>query len=98
MSSKFSESTLGRSLRLLTKIEKQKVIGVIAIQIILGLLDLVYNKLEANRKKDRSFLKNSIDNALIDILELKKFILENAPNDDVKESLLVSLEELTQRR
>ena len=41
MSSKFSESTLGRSLRLLTKIEKQKVIGVIAIQIILGLLDLV---------------------------------------------------------
>ena len=41
MSSKFSESTLGRSLGLLTKIEKQKVIGVIAIQIILGLLDLV---------------------------------------------------------
>ena len=64
----------------------------------LGLLDLVYNKLEANRKKDRIFLKNAIDNALIDIIELKKFILENAPNDDVKESLLVSLEELTQRR
>ena len=41
MSSKFRESTLGRSLELLTKIEKQKVIGVIAIQIILGLLDLV---------------------------------------------------------
>lgn len=41
MSSKFSESTLGRSLGLLTKLEKQKVIGVIAIQIILGLLDLV---------------------------------------------------------
>jgi hypothetical protein len=64
----------------------------------LGLLDLVYNKLEANRKKDRSFLKNAIDNALIDIIKLKKFILENAPNDDVKERLLVSLEELTQRR
>jgi hypothetical protein len=64
----------------------------------LGLLDLVYNKLEANRKKDRSFLKNAIVNALIDIIELKKFILENAPNDDVKERLLVSLEELTQRR
>jgi len=41
VSSKFRESTLGRSLELLTKIEKQKVIGVIAIQIILGLLDLV---------------------------------------------------------
>jgi len=41
VSSKFSESTLGRSLGLLTKLEKQKVIGVIAIQIILGLLDLV---------------------------------------------------------
>ncbi len=41
MSSKFKESTLGRSLGLLTKPEKQKVIGVIAIQIVLGFLDLV---------------------------------------------------------
>ena len=41
MSSKFKESTLGRSLGLLTKPEKQKVIGVIVIQIVLGFLDLV---------------------------------------------------------
>ena len=41
MSSKFKASTLGRSLGLLTKSEKQKVIGVIVIQIVLGFLDLV---------------------------------------------------------
>jgi ABC-type multidrug transport system fused ATPase/permease subunit len=41
VSSKFKESTLGRSLGLLTKPEKKKIIGVIAIQIALGFLDLV---------------------------------------------------------
>ena len=41
MSSKFRESTLGRSLGLLTKPEKQKVVGVIVIQIVLGFFDLV---------------------------------------------------------
>ncbi len=41
MPSKFSESTLGRSFGLLTKHEKQKVVGVIVIQIILGFFDLV---------------------------------------------------------
>jgi ABC-type multidrug transport system fused ATPase/permease subunit len=41
VSSKFKASTLGRSLGLLTKSEKQKVIGVIVIQIVLGFLDLV---------------------------------------------------------
>ena len=35
------DSTLGRSLDLLTKSEKKKVVGVIAIQIILGFLDLI---------------------------------------------------------
>ena len=35
------DSTLGRSLGLLTKSEKKKVVGVIAIQIILGFLDLI---------------------------------------------------------
>jgi ABC-type multidrug transport system fused ATPase/permease subunit len=41
VSSKFRESTLGRSLGLLTKPEKQKVVGVIAIQIVLGFFDLI---------------------------------------------------------
>jgi ABC-type multidrug transport system fused ATPase/permease subunit len=41
VSAKFKESTLGRSLGLLTKPEKQKVLGVIVIQIVLGFLDLV---------------------------------------------------------
>jgi len=41
VSSKFKESTLGRSLELLTKPEKQKVIRVIIIQVVLGFLDLV---------------------------------------------------------
>jgi ABC-type multidrug transport system fused ATPase/permease subunit len=41
VSSKFKESTLGRSLELLTKPEKQKVITVIIIQVVLGFLDLV---------------------------------------------------------
>ncbi len=41
MSSKFRESTLGRSLGLLTKPEKQKVVGVVVIQIALGFFDLL---------------------------------------------------------
>lgn len=41
MSSKFRDSTIARSLGLLTKPEKQKVVGVIAIQIVLGFLDLM---------------------------------------------------------
>ncbi len=41
MFANLKESTLGRSLGLLTKSEKKKVVGVIGIQIILGFLDLV---------------------------------------------------------
>jgi ABC-type multidrug transport system fused ATPase/permease subunit len=41
VSSKFRDSTIARSLGLLTKPEKQKVVGVIAIQIVLGFLDLM---------------------------------------------------------
>lgn len=41
MLANLSESTLGRSLNLLTKSDKKKVVGVIVVQIILGFMDLV---------------------------------------------------------
>jgi predicted nucleotidyltransferase len=55
--------------------------------IALGLLDLAYNKLEANRQKDRDFLRAAFEAGLIDLLELKKFIHLHAPNDFVREKL-----------
>jgi hypothetical protein len=55
--------------------------------IALGLLDLAYNKLEANRQKDRDFLRAAFEAGLIDLLELKNFIHLHAPNDFVREKL-----------
>lgn len=55
--------------------------------IALGLLDLAYNKLEANRQKDRDFLRAAFEAGLIDLLELKNFIHLHAPNDFAREKL-----------
>lgn len=41
MLNKFRQSTLGRSSRLLTKKERQKVLGVVVLQVLLGFMDLV---------------------------------------------------------
>jgi hypothetical protein len=43
--------------------------------------------LEANRQKDRDFLRSAFEAGLIDLLELKKFIHLHAPNDFVREKL-----------
>jgi hypothetical protein len=62
--------------------------------IALGLLDLAYNKLEANRQKDRDFLRSAFEAGLIDLLELKNFIDFHAPNDFVREKLADNLNNL----
>jgi hypothetical protein len=54
----------------------------------LGLMDLAYNKLEANRGKDKEFLKNAINEGLIRVADLGKFIIENAPSVDTRERLI----------
>lgn len=59
--------------------------------IALGLLDLAYNKLEANRQKDRDFLRAAFEVGLIDLLELKNFIHLHAPNDFVREKLAAQI-------
>ena len=55
--------------------------------IALGLLDLAYNKLEANRQKDRDFLQAAFEAGLIDVQEIINFIQVHAPNDFVREKL-----------
>ena len=60
----------------------------------LGLLDLAYNKLEANRSKDVEFLKTAIKDGLIQIDDLTKFILDNAPSDEIRERALQNLERI----
>ena len=62
--------------------------------IALGLLDLAYNKLEANRQKDKDFLRAAFEAGLVDILELKNFIDFHAPNDFVREKLAGNLNNL----
>jgi len=62
--------------------------------IALGLLDLAYNKLEANRQKDKDFLRAAFEAGLVDILELKNFIHLHAPNDFVREKLAGYLNKL----
>jgi hypothetical protein len=60
----------------------------------LGLIDLAYNKLEANRKKDEDFLKNAIKQGLIRVDDLENFIMENALNLETREKLFKNLKKI----
>ena len=62
--------------------------------IALGLLDLAYNKLEANRQKDRDFLRAAFEAGFIDPREVEKFIHHHALNDLVREKLAADLKSL----
>lgn len=59
--------------------------------LVLGLMDLLYNKLEANRPKDRDFIQEAIACKLVDIAVLREFVERLAPNAEVRESLLGNL-------
>ena len=52
------------------------------------------DKLEANRQKDKDFLRAAFEAGLIDLLELKNFIHLHAPNDFVREKLAGNLNNL----
>lgn len=60
----------------------------------LGLMDLAYNKLEANRSKDEEFLKSSIEEGLIRIDDLEKFIVDNAPSVEARERAIKNLKRI----
>ena len=60
----------------------------------LSLIDLAYNKLEANRSKDEEFLKNAINEGLIQIEDLGKFIIKNAPSVETRERLFKNLKRI----
>ena len=60
----------------------------------LGLMDLAYNKLEANRSKDAEFLKNAIDDGLIRLDDLKKFIMDNAPSVETRDIAINNLKKI----
>lgn len=62
--------------------------------IALGLLDLAYNKLEANRQKDRDFLFAAFEAGLLDIQQIRNFIHLHAPNNSVREKLTGNLNNL----
>ena len=59
--------------------------------LVLGLLDLMYNKLEADRPKDREFIQEAITCGLIEVGVLNEFIGRLAPNSEVRQSLHESL-------
>ncbi len=62
--------------------------------IALGILDLAYNKLEANRQKDKDFLCEAFKIGLINVQEIKKFIDVHAPYNLVREKLTDNLNAL----
>ena len=61
--------------------------------LVLGLLDLAYNKLEANREKDREFLKEALDAGLLNRVEVGDFVKKHAPKA-VRGEILANLESL----
>jgi hypothetical protein len=63
--------------------------------LVLGLMDLAYNKLEVNRDKDRQFLTESFDAGLFRPAEVSAFIEQFAPRADVKKALLKNLAAVT---
>jgi hypothetical protein len=60
--------------------------------LILGLSDLIYNKLEAFRVKDQEFLSEAFAKGLADPEEIQRFIEEYAPNEERRTLLLKNLE------
>lgn len=62
--------------------------------LVLGLMDLLYNKLEANRPKDRDFIQEAITCKLADVDALREFVQRFAPNAEARESLLESLTDI----
>ncbi len=59
--------------------------------LVLGLLDLLYNKLEANRPKDRAFIQEAIACKLANLDVLREFIQRLAPNCEARQTLLKNL-------
>lgn len=59
--------------------------------LVLGLLDLAYNKLDAFRDKDRDFLASAFGYGLVDPEQLRAFIEEHAPSELARETLLGNL-------
>jgi hypothetical protein len=57
-------------------------------------MDLAYNKLEANRSKDAEFLKNAINDGLIQINDLKKFIIDNTPSLETRDIVINNLKKI----
>jgi len=64
--------------------------------LVLGLMDLLYNKLEANRAKDREFIQEAVTCKLVDVDVLREFVRRFAPNGEVRESLLGDLADLVE--
>ncbi|HEY8902341.1 MAG TPA: DUF6036 family nucleotidyltransferase [Chthoniobacterales bacterium] len=63
--------------------------------LVLGLLDLAYNKLEAYREKDRQFLIEGFRAGLFQPADVKSFIEEFAPTADARSALLANLAQIS---
>jgi len=59
--------------------------------LVLGLYDLVYNKLEANREKDQGFIREGLAKGLIEQGQLEGFIREFAPTSGTRDLLFANL-------
>ena len=62
--------------------------------LVLGLLDLAYNKLEAGRPKDEEFLREAFTSGLVKPSELQDFIERHALTPKLRRDLIQSLERL----
>jgi len=66
--------------------------------LVLGLLDLAYNKIEANRVKDREFIREALSNGLLSIGEVEAFIQTQAPTPEVARTLRARLRRLAKNQ
>jgi hypothetical protein len=63
--------------------------------LVLGTLDLAYNKLEADREKDREFFREALKRGLFTIDELRTFIENHALSEERRKFLLSKLSALS---
>ena len=64
--------------------------------LVLGLLDLAYNKLEASRPKDNEFLREAFAAGLVTPTELRDFVEQHALTPDLRQQMIQSLTRLTE--
>jgi len=72
---------------------ERRIFGDVSV-LVIGLMDLAYNKLEADREKDREFFREAFAKGLFSVAEVRAFVAEYALNDERRRTLLENLERI----